>query len=122
MSIDCFCDYDPPRFYVATMPRAKKAHRCDECGGAIACGQTYENVSGFWEFFNTFKTCQRCVDLRTWVGNNVPCFCWAHGNLEEDMRETINEAARRAPDETRGLRFGFLRRIVLRNRAIAVSP
>jgi len=48
--------------------------------------------------------------------NSVPCFCWSHGNLNEQMRDTIDDAAHRAGDEARGLRFGFVRRVVLRDR------
>lgn len=111
MSYDCFCDYDPADIYSAARPKAKKAHKCFECGGPIAPGEQYERAFGVWSgSASTFKTCQRCFDLRQWVKNNVPCFCWAHGNMLDDAHEAVNEAAWRAKDETVGLRFGFLRR------------
>ncbi|BBB99363.1 hypothetical protein [Bradyrhizobium elkanii] len=111
--IDCVCDYDPADFYCATIRRARKPHKCEECSGAILAGESYENVRGSWDrCISEFKTCSRCVDLRTWVRNNVPCVCWAHGNLHEDLRETVQEAHWRAKDEVTGLRFGFLRRMV----------
>ncbi len=112
MSIDCFCDYDAPVFYSRTMPKARKVHQCFECGGAILPGETYESVSGKWDYVETFKTCARCVDLRTWVKNNLPCVCWGHGNLHDDLSENVREATYRASEETAGLRFGFLRRMV----------
>lgn len=112
MSYDCFCDYDAPAFYNRTTPKARKAHKCYECGGPILPGETYESVTGKWDYVDTFKTCEHCVNLRTWVKNNVPCVCWAHGNLHEDLRETVNEAWYRAGAEAAGLRFGFLRRMV----------
>lgn len=110
--IDCFCDYDPPSFYNSAIRKARKPHKCEECSGSILRGEKYEYVSGKWDgFVSQFKTCERCVDLRMWVKNNVPCFCWAHDNLHDDMRETVQSAAWRAKDETVGLQFGLLRRL-----------
>ena len=67
------------------------------------------------------KTCEPCRDLRQWVANNLPCFCWAHGNLLDDAKEAVDEARHRAPLETPGLLFGFLRRLhaIERGRALA---
>ncbi len=118
MTIDCSCDdYDRPEFYVATQPRARKQHRCDECGGSIKFGERYERVSAKWDsYVQKFCTCERCYDLRVWVKNNVPCLCIMHGDMNEEMRNAIDDAWWRAPEETIGLRFGFLRRLVLRDR------
>lgn len=112
MDYDCVCDYDPAEFYSATIRKARKQHKCYECSGAILAGEKYERVVGKWEYLDTFKTCERCVDLRTWVKNNIPCVCWAHGNLHDDLRENVNAASWRAGEEVRGIRFGFLRRMV----------
>jgi len=118
MSYNCFCDYDLPTFYEAIVRTARKEHSCDECSHTIRPGEKYECANGLWEgHFRTWKTCERCVDIRTWTKNNVPCLCWAHGNMIEDCREAIEAAADRAREETKGLRFGFLRRIALRDRA-----
>lgn len=118
MSIDCYCDYEPVTIYSASTPRARKEHRCDECGTKIKPGEQYENVFAVWEGYpSTYKTCERCYDLRQWVKNSVPCFCWAHGNMIEDAGEAIYEACSRAPTETRGLHFGFLRRKIHVHRA-----
>ena len=113
MSLDCFCDYDPPTIYSASIRKARKEHRCDECGHLIRFGHKYVNVFGVWEgCASTFKTCEGCCDLRMWVKNNVPCFCWAHGNMLDDAASAVDEAFSRAPAEAVGLRFGFLRRRV----------
>lgn len=114
------CDYDAPDFYTAKIRKARKPHRCEECAGQIMPGDTYEHVSGKWvDYLDTFVTCRHCVSLRQWVKGNVPCVCWAHGNADSDMREAVYEAYYRAPNETIGLRFGFLRRLTIRNRANA---
>jgi hypothetical protein len=111
VSYDCYCDYDPADFYVKCIRTARKQHRCEECSGLILPGDKYEYVSGKWEgCLSTFKTCEQCVDLRTWTKNNVPCLCWAHGNMVNDCEEAVQSAWERAPTETVGLRFGFIRR------------
>lgn len=77
---DCYCDYDPPEFYNATIRTARKPHKCDECDGAIGPREKYEYVSAKWNgWLSQFHTCERCINIRTWVRNNVPCFCFAHG-------------------------------------------
>jgi len=115
--MECYCDYEPSDFYSASRPVARKVHRCEECGGPVLPGEQYERAfSVTYGHADTFKTCVRCVDLRTWVKNNVPCLCWAHGNLNEDLREAVNEARWRAPEETAGLWFGFMRRVVARRK------
>jgi hypothetical protein len=117
MSYDCFCDYDAPEFYHREIRKARKEHKCEECPGVIRPGDKYEHVRGKWDgYVDSFKTCERCVEIRTWVKNNVPCLCWAHGNTIEDCKEAVKEAAWRAPEETKGLRFGFLRRVVSRDK------
>lgn len=110
--VDCYCDYDPPSFYNLSTPKARKRHQCDECGRHIQPGEQYESATGKWEgCVSTFRTCSRCVDLRTWVKNNVPCLCWAHGNMLDDCKAAVVSAWERVPEETVGLRFGFLRRM-----------
>ena len=111
----CRCDYDPAIFYRKRMGRARKDHQCNECGAPIRPGEVYERVSGMWDRtdgVHVFETCERCRDLRVWVTNSIPCFCWAHGNLHEDAEGTIEDATFRLPEETAGLRFGLTRRLV----------
>ena len=117
MDYACECDYDSPSVYSATKPRARKRYCCEECGSPILPGDRYENVFGVWDgWATTFRTCEQCHDLRVWVKNNVPCLCVMHGNMDEEMSEAVESACYRAPDETRGLKFGFLRRKILRRR------
>lgn len=115
--MDCYCDGDPAQVYNVTLPRARKSYHCEECGGAIRAGERYERVFAVWDNSpSTYRTCERCRDLRVWVKNNVPCLCWYHEWMDEALTEAVDAACARAPLETAGLRFGFLRRKVLRDR------
>ncbi len=109
----CSCDYDPPEFWHRATRSAKKPYRCAECGGLIDAGDRYEYVSGKWEgWLGHFRTCSRCVTLRQWLTNSLPCFCWAHGNMLEDAKEAVADAVFRAGDEVDGIRFGLGRHLV----------
>jgi len=126
MTYDCSCSYDMPDVYWSKIRRARKTHSCYECGNAILPGDQYEYAFGVYNGDPPYTphTCEPCIDIRTWVKNSVPCFCWAHGNMIEDAKEAVNEAHYRAPQETVGLRFGLLRRIELRDRfhAARIAP
>ena len=65
----CFTDYDGPRFYDATLRKAKKEHVCCECDETIPPGATYEHVAGKWDDFCTFKTCDRCLKVRDLIAD-----------------------------------------------------
>lgn len=115
--LDCSCDFDPADFYFVTKPRARKRFKCCECSGHIEPGEQYERVFASWEGCPTLiRTCERCHDIRVWVKNNVPCFCFAHEGLKETAFEAVEDAQQRAPAETIGLRFGLLRRFALRDK------
>lgn len=117
MDYDCSCDYDPPEFYHKEIRRARKPHKCEECSGTISPGEQYEHARGKWDgYVDSFKTCERCYDLRVWVKNNVPCLCIVHGNQDEENQNAVEAATWRAKQETVGLRFGYLRRKVMRDK------
>lgn len=119
--MSCDCDVETASSYDCAMRTATGPLVCCECGGAIAPGETYEHVVGVWpavsDAAETLHTCTACIDIRRWVAGNLPCFCWAHETMLDDAHEAVAAAARRAPDETAGLRFGLLRRIVAAQRA-----
>lgn len=110
----CECDYDSPVVYHQHQYVARKEHRCSECRRVIAPGERYESTFGIWEREgHTYKTCSHCLAIREWVTAHVPCTCWAHGNVLEDARDTVENYAHQAP----GFAFGYLRRVVAKNRA-----
>lgn len=106
----CYCDYDPPAFCNVEPRKARKAHKCYECRGPIEAGERYEYTRGKWEGdIYTFKVCALCLELRAWATISVPCFCWAYGDLHENIREMVEEVRSDVPA---GFVFEWGRRII----------
>ena len=55
---------DGPKCYTETFPKARKEHRCCECGGRIVIGEIYHLFKGIWDEPGTYKTCIDCKELR----------------------------------------------------------
>ena len=58
----CF-EYDGPNEFsnFKTVKAARKEHRCDECGGVVAVGESYLNAT--WKIdgdLGSAKVCRRC--------------------------------------------------------------
>ena len=120
--IDCYCDYDPPQVYSSRVVKARKEYRCYECHARIRVGDKHEYAFGVYDgYAYQPRTCMHCVDIRQFVVNNIPCFCWGHGNLIDDCRDIIQAAYEQAPDEVRGVAFGFGRLLVKGRRARAAA-
>lgn len=61
----CFIDNEPPDVFEAAVRRARKRHRCYECGEPIEPGERYEHAAGKWDGeWLAFRTCARCLYLR----------------------------------------------------------
>ena len=88
--MSCYCDYERPSFCHVEMRKARKEHKCFECDHVIAVGEIYEHVRGKWEGdIYTFDTCERCVDLRTAIGDYCGG-CFQYGVLFEEYSEYLN--------------------------------
>lgn len=111
----CSCDFDGDwRGFGATHPKARKRHKCDECGMFIEPGDTYERYTGLSEGdFYVNKTCPTCLSIIEWIKGHIPCFCRLYAGLWE-MMDGYLESAREADP---GFFFGLKRRIVLHRRA-----
>jgi hypothetical protein len=112
---DCYCDFDGvSTVYRASEPVARKPHRCDECGRTIQPGERYESVFHITDGdAGTHHTCPHCLDIRKWVVAHVPCSCWSHGNMLDDLRNDVDAYWVDGP----GLLFGYLRRRAALKRA-----
>ena len=52
-------------FNATTHPRARKPHKCSECGRTIEPGERYERTAGSWEGdFFTSLACLHCARAR----------------------------------------------------------
>jgi hypothetical protein len=84
--------------------KARKEHKCTECGSVIKKGEEYEYISGMWDgTWDFFKTCQDCIDIRESL-SMMECFCWSHGGLAEDLSNQFAWA-----EFTPGEKFAHLR-------------
>jgi ssDNA-binding Zn-finger/Zn-ribbon topoisomerase 1 len=61
----CFYTDDYPEFHETTTPKARKPHRCEECGRTIQRGEQYHRASGKFDgvFYST-ATCLECEATR----------------------------------------------------------
>jgi len=118
--LDCYCDYESPAVERTKIVKARKAHKCYECRRSIRVGERYEYTFQVYDGYpESYHLCENCRDIRVFVSNNLPCFCWAWGSLLDDAKEAIKEAYYRAGDEVRGVAFGLGRLIVKAKRARA---
>ena len=91
-----YYDNDMPSFINTEWRKARKQHKCCECGGKINPGETYEYICGKWDYFDTFKTCEKCADLRESMMN---VSCPYLGGLREDYIEYLQAIGQHKYDE-----------------------
>ena len=61
-----------PSVYKCDTRKARKKHKCYECGGAIQKGEQYHNHHGVWDGSGaTYKVCIECDALRDQVDKNA---------------------------------------------------
>jgi hypothetical protein len=79
------CD-NIPKVFESSRVKARREHKCCECGTAIATGDIYERDSGLWDDgYETFKTCIACADLRQEIFARSDEDCWMYGYLRDDV-------------------------------------
>lgn len=84
------CDGEMPDFYKSKLVRARKPHRCVECGSAITPGEEYESATGRWEGeIDTYRTCSRCLDLRGSLRAYDPAECIPHTCLGDTVQDAL---------------------------------
>ncbi len=67
--------------------KARKAHRCTECGREILPGESYTAGRMIWEGeWSTYKTCSRCDAMAAAIHAIDPYFCWTFGEMLEEAR------------------------------------
>jgi hypothetical protein len=70
------------------MVKARKPHKCYECGAVINSGDAYQYTAGKWDgYFDQFRWCVRCVAARDTFVKHSECACWAYGGLWDILRD-----------------------------------
>lgn len=80
-------DHDGNKFQSSQLRKARKPHKCCECGETIPAGATYEYYSACscdGDFFDA-KTCVICLDIR----NALVCGMWIFEMLWESIEEEV---------------------------------
>jgi hypothetical protein len=85
----CSIDYgERYAVYHQTCIRARKQHKCNECGRMIASGEPYRRTSGLLDgSWTTNKVCQHCTIAANWLMDNCS------GYLDRVVYEDINQHA-----------------------------
>lgn len=74
-------------------PRARKAHRCDECGRTIRPGETYRKIVGVspeYDGLDKIKQCAHCQAAATWL--QEVCGGYLYGQIREDLEQHWSES------------------------------
>jgi hypothetical protein len=59
------CDLEQPACYREIRRKARKPHRCGDCGGMVHVGEHYLYISGIWEGEpSSYTRCYDCQHLR----------------------------------------------------------
>lgn len=90
-----------PTMYSEVIRRARKPHRCCECGITIAPGEQYQVACGKWEEFNSFNTCMPCVEIRaksteglkSYDCCDLPCFMELYEYVSNGLPDTAELVA-----------------------------
>lgn len=73
-----------------THPKARKPHRCIECGRTIPPGERYERiVVKFDGTIHTYRTCAHCEEARNWL--LWECSGWLYHGVYDDLAEHVYE-------------------------------
>lgn len=87
-----YSDADGPTAYCETHHRARKEHKCWECGGKIIAGETYVIASGVWDGRgDSFKYCLACKEVLNAFGAAHKGTYPEIGNLEGALQECVRE-------------------------------
>lgn len=77
-------------FYVKATRRARKPHKCDECGRAIAPGEAYEIFRGLYDGkWDGGKSCAHCLVAQEWLTRE--CGGFLHHAVADDIEDHFRE-------------------------------
>lgn len=84
-----YCD-DYCQVLALTTRKARKAHRCRECGRVVEKGEAYLDERLYFDrLVSTHRTCAHCQAIRNWLKKQ--CGGWVYHNVAEDFLEHAGE-------------------------------
>jgi hypothetical protein len=85
---------EPMRCWNTVTRKARKEHKCQECGRVIAAGESYRYGSGidYDGLACSHKVCAHCLVACDWLTEN--CGGWIFSGVYEDIREHVDEYRR----------------------------
>lgn len=88
MQCSCYVEIEDIATMIAErINKARKEHKCHECGSVIKVGQKYFVEKEIYDgVFRTHKTCMPCLEVR-----NAYMHCWYWGKIWEDLRNCIED-------------------------------
>lgn len=70
----CTCDLLMPDLFRSTIRKARKPHKCCECGTIIQPGSKYADIFGIWEGdAKGYKQCLRCYQISEKIAEKDDC-------------------------------------------------
>jgi hypothetical protein len=86
-------DADPCTWFGTDSHRARKPHKCAECGRAIAAGEVYFRSTYISDGkFEAVKACEHCHAARDWLTKH--CGGWLTYGLRDELDEHWDEGYR----------------------------
>jgi len=83
--------------------KARKPHKCFECGRVITIAETYMFATYIDQSrAKTYKTCAHCHVAMQWLGDN--CGGWIYGHVWQDIDEHVEEYRGVYPKVARALK------------------
>lgn len=79
----------PPEFLKENIKKARKVHRCCECGREISMGEKYRYSVGKWNGeIEFYRTCYHCMQAHEFL--IAQCGGFVFTCVAEDLREHID--------------------------------
>jgi hypothetical protein len=86
-------DYEPCTIFNRTSPKARKPHRCNECGRDIQASERYERIESLFEgVWSTVKVCAHCGVGMDWL--SAECGGYPIGMVSDDINEHARDYRR----------------------------
>jgi hypothetical protein len=86
----CSCDAEEADVVRHEYRRARKPHRCYECGARIVPGERYEHTGMVYDrTASSHATCLGCVEIRAALAK--VCRCWSFGAVLDCAKEHLGD-------------------------------